>query len=51
MGKDDSRGLFVVYAIDKDTDEVVYKSGEVVAESEREAIFESDLKDVLKEKK
>jgi len=44
-----TRALFEIRAIDKETDEVVY-SKEVVADGEKEALFESDLKEVLKAK-
>ena len=46
----EGRGLFEIRAISRDTDEIVYKD-EVVAEGESDALFESNLKEVLKEKK
>jgi len=43
------RGLFQIRAVDIETDEVVYQA-EIVAEGEKEALFDSDLKEVLKNK-
>lgn len=42
-----SRALFEIRAVSKETDEVVY-SKEIVADGEKEALFESDLKESLK---
>ena len=42
-----TRGLFEIRAVNKETDEIVYKS-EVIADGEKEALFESDLKETLK---
>ena len=50
MAEEKGRGLFEIRAIDKSTDEVIYKD-EVIAEGETDALFESNLKEVLKEKK
>lgn len=47
---DSERALFAIRAINKDTDEVVF-SAEVVAEGEKEALYNSNLKETLKEKK
>lgn len=41
-----TRALFQIRAINKDTDKVVV-SAEVVAEGEKEALYESDLKENL----
>jgi len=49
MGKNEDRGLFLVHAIGKDDDSIVFRQ-ELVAESERDAMYESDLKKVLEEK-
>lgn len=46
---DQERGLFQIRAVNKDTDEVVF-SEEVVGEGESDAMFNSKLKDALKEK-
>ena len=50
MAETNGRGLFEIRAIDIETDEVIY-SVEVVAEGEKEALFESDLKEKLKAKR
>lgn len=42
-----TRGLFEIHAIHKDTNEVVFHQ-KVVAEGEKEALFESNLKEELK---
>jgi len=44
------RALFEIRAVSIETDEVIYKT-EIVAEGEKEALFDSDLKEVLKSKK
>ena len=49
MADDKSRGLFQIRVIDLDTDGIVYAE-EVVAEGESDALFQSDVKRVLKEK-
>lgn len=46
---DKNRGLFEIHAIHKDTDEVVFHQ-KVVAEGEKESLWESNLKDELKKK-
>jgi hypothetical protein len=46
MGENNTRALFQIRAINKDTDKVVV-SEEVVAEGEKEALYESDLKEKL----
>lgn len=48
--KDNSRGLFNIIAINLDNDEIVYDS-KIIAEGENKALFESDLKESLKDKK
>lgn len=48
MNKEE-RGLFEIVAISKDSDEIVYEE-KIVAEGEKEALFESDLKEQLKVK-
>jgi hypothetical protein len=48
--KNDSRALFSIIAIDLESDEIVYEN-KVIAEGEKEALFESDLKEKLKLKK
>ena len=45
----ESRGLFTIKAINKETDEIVY-SEDIVAASEKDALYESNLKAGLKEK-
>lgn len=45
----DSRALFEIRVFNKDTDERIH-SEEVIADGEKEALFESRLKEVLKEK-
>ena len=47
--KENTRALFEIRVINKDTDERVF-STEVIADGEKEALFESDLKQVLKDK-
>jgi hypothetical protein len=42
-----TRALFQIRAVVKETDEVVFNA-EVVAEGEKEALYESDMKEVLK---
>lgn len=42
-----TRALFQIRAISKETDEIVF-GAEVVAEGEKEALYESDMKDALK---
>jgi len=49
MSCDTNRGLFTIKAVCKETDEIVY-SHDIVAEGEKDALYESDLKDVLKSK-
>lgn len=44
-----TRGLFEIHAINVETDEIVFTQ-KVVAEGEKEALFESDLKENLKKK-
>ena len=44
-----TRALFQIRAIKKETDEVVFSS-EVVAEGEKEALYESSMKEELKSK-
>jgi hypothetical protein len=44
------RGLFMIRAINKETDEIVY-AAEIIAEGEKEALYESDMKSYLKDKK
>jgi len=48
--KVDSRGLFGIWVVELDSDVIVYKD-EVIAEGESDALFNSNLKEVLKEKK
>ncbi len=43
------RGLFEIVAVDKCSDKIVYEE-KIVAEGEKEALFESDLKEQLKAK-
>ena len=43
-----SRGLFEIHAINLDTDEIVFHQ-KVIASGEKEALFESNLKETLKE--
>lgn len=43
------RGLFEVIAINLNTDEIVFEQ-KIVAEGENEALFESNIKEALKEK-
>jgi len=45
-----SRALFEIVAIDLDSGTIVYES-KVIAEGEKEALFESDLKEKLAAKK
>lgn len=47
--KQEMNGLFQIRAVNKDTNEIVY-TGEIVAEGEKEALFESDLKESLVKK-
>jgi len=49
MGTETNRGLFTIKAINKETDEIVY-SEDIVAESEKDALYESALKEGLKKK-
>lgn len=48
MGTDTNRGLFTIRAVDKATDRVVYIE-DIVADSEKDALYESNLKDGLKD--
>ena len=50
MSKNEDRSLFDIYAINKDTSEVVFNE-KVVAEAEKDALFESNLKEKLTELK
>jgi len=42
-----TRALFQIRAVSKETDEIVF-SAEVIAEGEKEALYESDMKEILK---
>jgi len=44
---DNGRGLFQIRVINLDTDNIIH-SEEVIAEGESDALFQSNLKDVLK---
>ena len=44
------RALFEIRAFNKEDDSLVY-SAEVIADGEKEALFESELKETLKDKK
>jgi len=48
--KEVQRGLFEIFAIQLSTDKIVFEQ-KVVADGENEALYESDLKDKLKELK
>lgn len=45
-----SRGLFEIVAINIETSEIVYED-KVISEGEKEALFDSNLKEVLNSKK
>ena len=47
MSTETNRGLFTLKAVNKATDEVVYTE-DIVADGEKEALFESNLKEGLK---
>ncbi len=47
--KQKMRAIYHVYAVKKDADEIVFEQ-KVVAESEKDALYESDLKEALKKK-